>query len=110
MYATGGGDGPESVCCAFKTAVDLEWRENATKIIVWIADAPPHGMTYNFGDGFPNGCPCKNDTLIEARKCSQKDILVYVVGTEPLNYKYLRTFLSILLPTPHDVIQPSIFT
>ena len=32
----------------------LSWREEATKICVFIADAPPHGMGAN-GDGFPNG-------------------------------------------------------
>jgi hypothetical protein len=43
LYASGGGDGPEAVTAAMKEALDLDWRENASKITLLIADAPPHG-------------------------------------------------------------------
>ncbi|KAL7713995.1 VWFA domain-containing protein [Entamoeba marina] len=52
MRADGGGDGPESVACAFHCASELKYREKATKVAVWIADAPPHGFSPNSGDGF----------------------------------------------------------
>ena len=37
-----GGDGPEAVSAGLKAACDMEWRPNAAKIAVLIADAPPH--------------------------------------------------------------------
>ena len=51
-----GGDGPEAVADALDEVRQLEWREKACKICVFIADAPPHGLgDKNSGDGFPDG-------------------------------------------------------
>lgn len=38
-------------------ALEMAWRPNATKMVVIIADAPPHGIGEH-GDGFPEGSPC----------------------------------------------------
>ena len=38
----GGGDFPEAMDVALKTALAHEWRENSTKILLLVADAPPH--------------------------------------------------------------------
>lgn len=35
------------------------------------------------GDGFPQGCPCGEDPMIDIRKFGQKEIVVYCVGCEP---------------------------
>lgn len=41
----GGGDFPEAVCCALHDCLEkLTWREEAIKVAILIADAPPHGM------------------------------------------------------------------
>jgi hypothetical protein len=54
--AFGGGDGPESVCCGLNDCLEkLTWREEAVKVCILIADAPPHGLGGGCGDGFPNG-------------------------------------------------------
>lgn len=45
LYASGGGDGPEAVTAAMKEALELDWRENASRITLLIADAPPHGQS-----------------------------------------------------------------
>jgi Mg-chelatase subunit ChlD len=37
-----GGDTPETVYSALMQAVGLDWRENATKAIIILGDAPPH--------------------------------------------------------------------
>jgi hypothetical protein len=50
LYASGGGDGPEAITAALAETLRLEWRENATKMVVLIADAPPHGIG-EYGDG-----------------------------------------------------------
>jgi hypothetical protein len=50
LYASGGGDGPEAVTAALGEVLNMDWRENASKMVVLIADAPPHGIG-EFGDG-----------------------------------------------------------
>lgn len=42
LTAEGGGDEPEAVDQAMKAAVALPWRQNAAKVVMLIADAPPH--------------------------------------------------------------------
>lgn len=44
IVASGGGDGPEAVTAGMAASLtDLEWRREASKMVVLIADAPPHG-------------------------------------------------------------------
>lgn len=50
LYASGGGDGPEAVTAALAEALRMEWRPSASKMVVLIADAPPHGIG-EYGDG-----------------------------------------------------------
>lgn len=50
LYASGGGDGPEAVTAALADALRMEWRPAASKMVVLIADAPPHGIG-EYGDG-----------------------------------------------------------
>ncbi|HEX4695327.1 vWA domain-containing protein [Sphingomonas sp.] len=43
QYAAGGGDYPEAVDQAMNRAVnDFQWRPDAVKSMLWVADAPPH--------------------------------------------------------------------
>ena len=50
LYASGGGDGPEAVTAALAETYNMDWRPEATKMVVLIADAPPHGIG-EYGDG-----------------------------------------------------------
>ena len=50
LYASGGGDGPEAVTAALVEVLKMDWRTNASKMVVLIADAPPHGIG-EYGDG-----------------------------------------------------------
>lgn len=50
LYASGGGDGPEAVTAALAEALNMDWRSDASKMVVLIADAPPHGIG-EYGDG-----------------------------------------------------------
>jgi hypothetical protein len=43
QYATGGGDYPEAMDQALIRAVAQEWRPDAVKSMLLVADAPPHG-------------------------------------------------------------------
>jgi hypothetical protein len=51
LIASGGGDGPEAQTAALAAALNMEWAENAVKMIILITDAPPHGIG-EAGDGF----------------------------------------------------------
>ena len=42
QQANGGGDYPEAVDRAFAEANRFDWREDATKVMLHVADAPPH--------------------------------------------------------------------
>lgn len=44
LLAAGGGDGPEAVTAGMAACLtELEWRREAARMVVLIADAPPHG-------------------------------------------------------------------
>ncbi len=61
--AQGGGDFPEAVCCAMNDcAHNVTWRDDAVKIAILIADAPPHGLKV-IGDRQPNGKIYQNSEL-----------------------------------------------
>eukprot|EP00735_Rhodelphis_limneticus_P000457 TRINITY_DN1075_c0_g1::TRINITY_DN1075_c0_g1_i1::g.29978::m.29978 TRINITY_DN1075_c0_g1::TRINITY_DN1075_c0_g1_i1::g.29978 ORF type:complete len:429 (-),score=91.10,sp/Q6B9X6/VWKA_DICDI/35.86/5e-17,VWA_2/PF13519.1/2.4e-13,VWA/PF00092.23/2e-08,Med25_VWA/PF11265.3/0.0072,OmpA/PF00691.15/0.048 TRINITY_DN1075_c0_g1_i1:337-1521(-) len=95
MAASGGGDGPEAVADGLHEALHLPYRPNATKFVVLIADAPPHGLGES-GDGFPNGCPDGHDPIKIAREMALNGITLYAVGCEPAlaSYRHARTFLK----------------
>ena len=65
LSALGGGDGPEAQTAALAAALDMEWIENAVKMVVLITDSPPHGIGED-RDGFTESpdrklnkyCPC----------------------------------------------------
>jgi len=97
MSAQGGGDGPEAVAAGLKAAYDMDWRKEAAKVVILIADAPPHGLG-EAGDGFPNGCPDGNDPLALANLMLQRGITCYPVGCEPAlgGYNYARDFMCTL--------------
>jgi len=95
MAASGGGDGPEAVSAALRELNNLDWRANATKVGILIADAPPHGLGES-GDGFPNGCPLGSDPIVECKAMAAKGVTVYSVGVEPVlstQYKFARDFM-----------------
>ena len=93
-FASGGGDGPEAVTAGLYEALHMEWRKEATKICVLIADAPPHGLEPT-GDGFPNGDPDGRDPLQICREMAANSIVCYSVGCEPAlgSYRFARDFM-----------------
>ena len=61
MAANGGGDGPESVTDGLYDLVRLDFRPRAARVVVWVGDAPPHGVEPH-GDGFPERLPLRRTT------------------------------------------------
>lgn len=92
LYASGGGDGPEAVTAGIKAAMDLDWRPEATKMCVLIADAPCHGIG-EYGDGFPQGAPDGEDPLVLARQMAAAGIPL--VRFPSLIFCVLRLSLSL---------------
>lgn len=82
LRAQGGGDGPEAVAAALRTTRLMNWRDDATKVVIFIADAPPHGLGED-GDGFPDGAPDGVDPLVELDEISKSGICIYTVGCQP---------------------------
>jgi hypothetical protein len=82
MSAEGGGDGPEAVTDGLFDIVRLGWRREATRTVIWIGDAPPHGVSLN-GDGFPNGCPCGNHWYTQAESCREMGVIIHAVACQP---------------------------
>eukprot|EP01088_Endostelium_zonatum_P003312 TRINITY_DN14523_c0_g1_i1.p1 TRINITY_DN14523_c0_g1~~TRINITY_DN14523_c0_g1_i1.p1 ORF type:complete len:369 (+),score=90.66 TRINITY_DN14523_c0_g1_i1:102-1208(+) len=94
MSASGGGDAPEAVGSAIHDALHLDYRKAATKIVVLVADAPPHGLgKHSSGDGFPEGDPTGNDLMADVWKMYEEGIIVYSVGCSIIvNSPFAREF------------------
>jgi hypothetical protein len=73
--ANGGGDTPEAVTAAMYEAACLDWRDDAAKLVVFMADAGPHGL--GEGGSFPEGDPDGKDPLVLAREMQGMGICVY---------------------------------
>ncbi|KAI0714004.1 hypothetical protein C8T65DRAFT_738903 [Cerioporus squamosus] len=107
LYASGGGDGPEAVTAALAEALNMDWRPNASKMIVLIADAPPHGIG-EYGDGFDEGSPDGNDPLQVARLMASKGITLFFVACEPAlsGYSYATDFYQALTNITSGLMLP----
>lgn len=88
MQASGGGDGPESVTDGLYDLVRLDWRPRAARVVVWVGDAPPHGVEPH-NDGFPEGCPCGHHWYTQAESCREMGIVIHAVGCLPTLRSYV---------------------
>jgi hypothetical protein len=88
MQARGGGDGPESVTDGLYDLVRLDFRPRAARVVVWVGDAPPHGVEPS-GDGFPEGCPCGHHWYAQAESCREMGIVIHAVGCLPTLAHYV---------------------
>ncbi|KIM42301.1 hypothetical protein M413DRAFT_444728 [Hebeloma cylindrosporum] len=86
LIATGGGDGPEAQTAALAAALNMEWAENALKMVILITDSPPHGIG-EARDGFSES-PDQNDPLELARQMAEKGITLFVIACEPRLSQY----------------------
>ncbi|KAI0763608.1 hypothetical protein BD413DRAFT_606588 [Trametes elegans] len=107
LYASGGGDGPEAVTAALAEALQMDWRPNASKMVVLIADAPPHGIG-EYGDGFDEGSPDGHDPLQIARTMAQQGITLFFVACEPAlsGYSYATDFYQAITNITSGLMLP----
>jgi len=107
LYATGGGDGPEAVTAGLNQALTMDWRQHATKMVVLIADAPPHGIG-EYGDGFDDGSPDGYDPLQIAREMASRGITLFFVACEPAlsGYSYATDFFKAMTSITSGLMLP----
>lgn len=82
MQASGGGDGPEAVTDGLYDVMRLDWRPRAARVVVWVGDAPPHGVE-PANDGFPDGCPCGHHWYTQAENGREMGVVIHAVGCLP---------------------------
>ncbi|KAG2747761.1 hypothetical protein P692DRAFT_20875511 [Suillus brevipes Sb2] len=89
LVVTGGGDRPEAQSDALSAALKVDWKDNATQIVVLITDSPPHGIGED-GDGFPLECPLQIDPLRVATRMGKAGITLYVIACELTLSQYYK--------------------
>ncbi|TFY74602.1 hypothetical protein EWM64_g9411 [Hericium alpestre] len=107
LYASGGGDGPEAVTAGLVEALNMDWRPEASKMVVLIADAPPHGIG-EYGDGFDDGSPDGFDPLQTAREMAARGITLFFVACEPAlsSYSFATDFFQALTQITSGIMLP----
>ncbi|PFH53992.1 hypothetical protein AMATHDRAFT_73006 [Amanita thiersii Skay4041] len=107
LYASGGGDGPEAVTAALAEALNMDWRDEASKMVVLIADAPPHGIG-EYGDGFDEGSPDGHDPLQIVRMMASRGITLFFVACEPAlsGYSYATDFYQAITTITSGLMLP----
>jgi Mg-chelatase subunit ChlD len=81
MRADGGGDGPEAVTDGLHELLNLDWDQEAARMVVMVGDAPPHGVEPS-GDGFPDGCPCGRHWYTQVESCREMGVTIHSVGCQ----------------------------
>lgn len=85
LEAQGGGDTPEAVLQGlYDSVTKIKWRNIAKtektykKLVIHVADAPPHGKEFHGGidDKWPNGCP-SGITLSQLSNKMNENVIYY---------------------------------
>ncbi|EIW67625.1 hypothetical protein TREMEDRAFT_64216 [Tremella mesenterica DSM 1558] len=108
LTASGGGDGPEAVTAGMAAVLtELEWRREASKMVVLIADAPPHGIGES-GDQIKVGDPDGHDPLVIARYMAQHGITLFMVACEDTlsNYHHAVDFFTAICNMTSGLMLP----
>ncbi|CAF5000953.1 unnamed protein product, partial [Rotaria sp. Silwood1] len=76
-----GGDPPEAVLDGLDAACELNWCDNADRLLFHVLDAPPHGRIYHTfsNDKWPDGCPCGKTAQNVLSKMKNKNIFYHIL-------------------------------
>ena len=78
VIASGGGDIPEDVAWAFERALNKSWKSDA-KFIVFVADAPGHGIKYSSLDWiYTNGIPGRKEIEESLKELAEDNVSMFV--------------------------------
>ncbi|KAF8959803.1 hypothetical protein BDZ97DRAFT_1666704, partial [Flammula alnicola] len=108
LVAAGGGDGPEAVTEALDAALASDWRIDASKMVVLIADAPPHGIGEP-SDASPGGSPSGKNPLALGRRMAELGITLHLIACEPTlstSYKFAYDFYKALTALTGGLLLP----
>lgn len=90
---TSGGDGDEFYELVIKKITEeTPWREDATKTVLFIADANPHKVGYSYGNIVQNA---QIDWKEEARKASEKGIQFDTISIHGSSYGWYEELAHI---------------
>jgi hypothetical protein len=67
------------VADALAALLELPFRKQATKICVFVADAPPHGLPGQ-SDTYPKGSANGHDPIAIVHKLTRQEVIIYSVG------------------------------
>ena len=97
VSANGGGDDPEDCFGGlWKAATELSW-EAPCRIIVWIGDAPQHGLQYHNNekaDSYPNGDPEGRTSAAIFAELQKRQIGVLFCKLSDYTDKMIRVLLQ----------------
>ncbi|OCF37322.1 hypothetical protein I317_06507 [Kwoniella heveanensis CBS 569] len=109
LTASGGGDGPEAVTAGMAaTLTELEWRREAAKMVVLVADAPPHGVSSGRVDEAELTETIGHDPLVIARTMAQNGITFFMVACEDTlsGYSHAVDFFQAICNMTSGVMLP----
>ena len=95
--AYGGADTPEDVAWAFEMAITKNWKNNA-KFIVFVADAPCHGIKCHSSDldeSYPDGIPGREDIEEIVKDIAEANISLFCMQITDLTKKMFELFKNI---------------
>ncbi|MBU0666116.1 MAG: vWA domain-containing protein [Nanoarchaeota archaeon] len=99
LEARGGGDHPEAVADGLHVAInEMNWDDNAKKLIFLIGDAAPHGEgagDQNYQQGSPNGY----DYRAEIQNAQKENIVIYTISGSGMESVGIRIWKEIAAKT-----------
>ncbi|KAF0450818.1 kinase-like protein [Gigaspora margarita] len=98
VTAIGGGDEPEDVLGGLNAAITRMTWSNATRVLIHIGDAPPHGRRFNnaVDDRYPNGDPKGLTAESVLKKMQSKNILYHFGKINDTTNCMLKVFREII--------------
>lgn len=110
ISASGGADEAEDVAGGLRKALDQNWTAT-TKIIIHVADAPPHGMQFHkvtCGDNYPGGDKDGLDPITLIKEAAVMEIDYYFVkcnaSTDVMIEKLYEGYKAVAAPGQQFVV------
>ena len=95
VYASGGGDFPEDVAWAFEMSLNKAWNSNA-KFIVFVADAPGHGLKYyKYDDMYPDGIEGRKDIEESVIELAKNNVCMFCLEISDYTKQMFNIFQNV---------------
>ena len=95
IYADYRWDLPEEVVRVFESVLEKNWK-SYTKFIVFVADAPGHGLKYTDDDyNYPDGIAGRKDIEESVRELTSKNVLMFCLRIDSYTDKMFSFFKNV---------------